>query len=295
MLRFLLIGSTGQIGWELRRTLPPLGKVIAPPREELDLGNSDSIRAAIRETRPQIIVNAAAFAAMNRVETQPDRAMLVNAVAPGVLAEESKRLGALLVHYSSAYVFDGTGVRPYKEDDAPNPINAYGRSKLAGERAIVAAGGDHIIIRLSWIHSLRGTNFLSAILQAAREKREIPVVNDQIGSPTWARTVAAATARVLQAWRPADVRRGIFHLSASGRVSRSGFAEEIIATGQRVSGDTAMWARVKPVASADYPLPAARPKYCVLDNTKVREAFGIEMPGWRSEVTGCVAERFTAT
>lgn len=290
MPKILLTGGTGQIGWELRHTLSPLGEVIAPPRNELDLASPDSVRAAVRQAQPDIIVNAAAFSSMDEAEAQPDLALRLNASAPAIMAEEARRLGALMVHYSSAYVFDGEGARPYVEDDTPNPITRYGRTKLAGEQAIAGAGAQHIILRLSWIHSLRGTNFLTAILKVAREKPEIAVVVDQIGSPTWARTVAQTTAKMLEKWRPSGGPAGIFHLSAAGMVSRCGFAGEIIAAARRVTGEKEQWARAMPVASSEYRVPAARPKYCVLDNARIRQAFGIEMPEWRDEVMACMSE-----
>ena len=289
MRRILLTGATGQIGWELRHTLAPTGEVIAPDRSRLDLALPDSIRGAIREAQPGIIVNAAAFSSMDKAEAEPDAAMQVNGVAPGVLAEEAKRLGALLVHYSSAYVFDGTGTRPYLENDTPNPINTYGRSKLAGEQAIAAVGGAHVIVRLSWIHSLRGSNFLAAILKLAREKPELPVVDDQIGSPTWARAAAAATTQMLDAWHKAGA-NGVFHLSAAGAVSRYGFAREIL-DAARERGDARIRATVRPVTTAEYPLPAARPLNCTMNCDKIARVFGIGMPYWKSQVGDCLAER----
>lgn len=291
MTTILLTGRTGQVGWELARELAPLGQVIALDRSQMDLANPDSIRAAIRQAKPDVIVNAAAFTSVDDVEQQPELALRVNGVAPGIIAEEARRLGALLVHYSTAYVFDGTARRPYLEDDPPNPINVYGRTKLAGERAIAACGGAHLILRTSWIYSRRGTNFLLAILKLAREKKELAVVDDQIGSPTWARTIAEATARLLEKRRRTNGAAGTFHLSAAGAVSRYGFAEEIIAIGRRLPGGSGPWAKALPVTSADYPLPAARPKYCALDNARIKQAFGIEMPDWKSQIQACLSAR----
>ena len=290
-MRILLTGGTGQLGWELRHALPPVGEVVAPPRGLLDLERPDSIRTAIRQVRPDVIVNAGAFAAMDPAEAEPERAMRVNGVAPGVIGAEAARLGALLVHFSSAYIFDGTATRPYPEDDPPNPINAYGKSKLAGEQAILDSGVRHVILRLSWIHSLRGANFLTAILRLAREEPEIPVVGDQIGSPTWARSVAQATAQVLARHRDADAPTGVFNLSAAGAVSRSAFAEEIIAIASGDTGDRRAWARVIPVSSAEYAVAARRPRYCLLDNSRMQLAFGIELPAWHAEVRACLAEQ----
>jgi dTDP-4-dehydrorhamnose reductase len=213
----------------------------------------------------------------------------VNGEAPGILAEEAERLDALLVHYSSAYVFDGASDRPYGEDDPPNPVNVYGRAKFAGEQAIAATGAAHVILRLSWIYSLRGANFLTAILERASQREELAVVDDQIGSPTWARPVAEATARILQQSLSARSRSGIFHLSAAGAVSRFRFAQAIIAAGSRLRSETRPWARVRPVASADYPLPARRPRYTVLAHRKIQAVFGIEMGEWQTQFDAFVA------
>ena len=288
MPRILLTGKTGQVGWELARALAPLGELIAPGRGEMDLADPDSIRSAIRQARPEIIVNAAAFASVDEVEAQPELAMQVNGVAPGILAEEAKRIGALLVHYSSAYVFDGRSTRPYVEEDPPNPINVYGKTKLAGERAIAACGGAHLILRMSWIYSLRGVNFLTTFLKLAREKKELPVVNDQIGNPTWARAVAEATATLLGSGDVRD-RAGLYHLSASGSVSRFTFAERILAIARellRMNTNTTL----KPVTTADYPLPAARPLNCATSKQKIGRAFGIEMPRWDAQLRSSLAQ-----
>ncbi|MCC7487967.1 MAG: dTDP-4-dehydrorhamnose reductase [Burkholderiales bacterium] len=290
MTRILIAGATGQIGRELARTLAALGEIVAPARAVLDLERPASIRAVLRDANPAVIVNAAAFAAMDEAETDPGRAQQVNGVAPGVIAEEAARLGALLVHYSSAYVFSGDAGRPYREDDPPGPINAYGASKLAGERAIAATAARHLVLRLSWVHSLHGANFLTAILRLARERPELPVVEDQTGSPTWARSVAAATARLIAHPDLDRAPSGIYHLSAAGAVSRRALAQAILAGARRVLGEAAPRARVVPVASADYPLPAARPRYAVLDNARLARAFGIRLPDWRVEIDACLAE-----
>ena len=285
MTTLLLTGRTGQTGWELQRALAPLGQLIAPGRGELDLSDPDSIRAAIRQAKPGVIVNAGAFTAVDEVEQQPELAMRVNCVAPGIIAEEAKRLGALLVHYSTAYVFDGNSARPYAEDDAPNPVNAYGRSKLVGERAIAATGCDHLILRTSWIFSMRGTNFLTTILKLAREKQDLPVVDDQIGSPTWARALAEATAGILKTRRRAG--SGIYHLTAAGQVSRHGLARKIIENARQLAPDRAAWPEVRPITSAQYPLPAQRPRYCVLATGRVRRDFGISMQPWEDQLLAC--------
>lgn len=285
MTTLLLTGRTGQTGWELERALAPLGKVIATSRGELDLADADSIRAAVRRAKPSIIVNAGGFTAVDEVERQPELAMRVNGVAPGVLAEEATRLGALLVHYSTAHVFDGVSTRPYAEYDAPNPVNVYGKSKLAGERAITAAGCDHLVLRTSWIYSFRGTNFLTAILALAREQQELPVVDDQIGSPTWARALAEATAEILK--NRTRTGRGIYHLSAGGQVSRYGFARRIIENARALAAGKGAWPRVRPIMSAEYPLPAQRPPNSVLATARIRRDFGISLPSWEDQLLAC--------
>lgn len=288
MTAILLTGRTGQTGWELQRALAPLGQLIATGRGELDLADPDSIRAALRQAKPAIIVNAGGFTAVDEVEQQPELAMRVNGVAPGILAEEARRLGALLVHYSTAYVFDGNSEQPYAEDDAPNPINAYGKSKLAGEKAIAAAGCDHLILRTSWIYSLRGTNFLTTILELARQKKELAVVDDQIGAPTWARAIAQATAQVLGQRRRAGA--GIYHLTAAGQVSRYGLTRQIIENGRQRAPGRTTWPEVRPITSAQYPLPAARPQYCVLATDRIRRDFGVSMPAWEAQLLACQQE-----
>lgn len=284
MTTILLTGRTGQVGSELQQALAPLGKVISTGRGELDLADPDSIRAAIRQAKPAIVVNAGAFSSVDDVERQPELAMRVNGVAPGVIAEETRRVGGLLVHYSTSYVFDGNSPRPYLEDDPPNPINAYGSSKLAGERAIVAAGCDHLILRASWIYGIHGINFLTTFLKLAREKPELPVVDDQTGSPTWAKTIAEATAELLRRREFAARPGGVFHLTAGGHTSRYEFARAIIDLMKEVSGISSGWAGVKPIASSAYPLPAKRPRSSVLSKDKIERVYGIALPHWRNQL-----------
>jgi dTDP-4-dehydrorhamnose reductase len=254
MLRILISGKTGQVGSELLTALAPLGSVTALDRSQMDLSNAASIRKAIREAKPEIIVNAAGYTTVDKAESEPDLAMRVNGVAPGIMAEEAKRIGALLVHYSTDYVFDGELDRPYLEDDAPRPVNAYGVSKLAGERAIEAVGGAYVILRTSWVYSRRGSNFVLTILRLAREKKELAVVNDQTGSPTWARALAEATAELLRRKDLIPKNSSIYHLSAAGHTSRYEFAKAIIRFMQEVLGTTVGWASVKPITSDQYPL-----------------------------------------
>lgn len=273
----MLTGKNGQVGWELQRTLAPLGEVVALGRQELDLGRPDQIRERIRDIKPNLIVNAAAYTAVDKAEKEPELAFAVNAVAPGVLAEEAKRLGAVIVHYSTDYVFDGTKSTPYTEEDEPNPINVYGRSKLEGEKKIQEARIPYVILRTSWVYGLRGKNFLLTILRLAQERDEIRVVNDQIGAPTWSRMIAEATALILARGYSFFVEKtGIYHLSAGGRTSWYGFAEKIIAGVYGASFKT----RLVPIPSSEYPTSSRRPAYSVLSNSKLSDRFGLVMPEW---------------
>lgn len=284
MKRILLTGRNGQVGWELERTLAPLGEVSAHDRATLDLADPDRLRAAVRATRPDIIVNAAAYTAVDKAETEPDLAMAINGTAPGILAEEAKRLGALLVHYSTDYVFDGTQDAPYTEDDTPNPINEYGRSKLAGERAIAAVGGRHLILRTSWVYGLRGHNFLRTILRLVAERDQLRIVDDQIGAPTWSRMIAEATALMLAQRQTAH---GLFHLTSAGDTSWCGFAKAIVelTTARRPSQP-----RLSPCTTADYPLPARRPANSRISGARLARETGLALPDWQAALAFCVAD-----
>lgn len=277
--KILVIGKNGQIGWELERSLCVLGDVVAVDRQSIDLANADSILTSVRKVQPDVIVNAAAYTAVDKAESEPELAMTINGNAPGILAEEAKRLGALLIHYSTDYVFDGTKRTPYTEDDAPNPINVYGKTKLAGERAVQAVGGNYMILRTSWVYGLRGNNFLLTILRLLREKAELRIVDDQIGSPTWCRTISDATAHIVAfALRnPGQLEAGLCHLTAGGQTSWCGFARAVaelaVARGQGQK-------TILPIASKEYPTPAKRPLYSVLANEK-RDSFLLSGPDWR--------------
>ena len=290
MTVILLAGGTGQVGSELRTTLVPYGRVIAPGRDRMDLADPDSIRSALREARPDVIVNAAGHTAVDRAEAEPELAMRVNGAAPGVMAEEARRGGALLVHYSTDYVFDGELDRPYVEEDEPHPVNAYGISKLAGERAVEAVGGAYLILRTSWAYGLVGTNFVRTILRLAREQPELPVVHDQVGSPSWARALAQATADLAGRRDLAAENSGIFHLSAAGHVSRFEFARYVIDAAREISGKADGWATVRPITSAEYPLPARRPRRPVTSKEKIRRVFGVQMPTWQDQVRAYLRE-----
>ncbi|TDN67220.1 dTDP-4-dehydrorhamnose reductase [Paraburkholderia sp. BL10I2N1] len=288
----LLTGVNGQVGFELARSLQGLGKVVALDRSGLDLSDLDQVRQVVREMKPWLIVNPAAHTSVDKAETDVEAAMRLNAEAPGVLAEEAKRLGAALVHYSTDYVFDGIKEGAYVESDAVNPQNVYGKSKLAGEQAIAAAGCAHLIFRTSWVYGTRGKNFLQTMLRLGADREELSVVADQYGAPTWSNTIAALSANVLaQAvavgkgdwWQEHS---GVYHLTASGTTSWHGFAEAIF----EFSGLTKKPV-VKPIPAASYPTPAARPVNSRMSNDKLADTFGLRAPDWRDALRLCMAVR----
>jgi dTDP-4-dehydrorhamnose reductase len=287
----LLTGINGQVGFELARSLQGLGKVVALDRSGLDLADLDQVRRVVRELKPKLIVNPAAYTAVDKAESEVDVAMRLNAHAPEVLAEEAKKLGAGLVHYSTDYVFDGTKDGAYVETDSANPQNVYGQSKLAGEQAIAASGCNHLIFRASWVYGRRGKNFLLTMLRLGAERDELSVVADQVGAPTWANTIAVLTANVLaQAAGAADVpswwnrQSGIYHLTASGSTSWHGFAEAIFNHSRFPKIP-----EVKPIPACAYPTPAKRPGNSRMSNDKLASAFGIQAPDWQDALTLCMA------
>jgi dTDP-4-dehydrorhamnose reductase len=286
----LVTGKTGQVGRELVRLLTPLARVIATGREQMNLAEPDSIRKAMREFSPDIVVNAAAYTAVDKAESEPELAMRVNGVAPGVLAEEAKRMNALLVHYSTDYIFDGLRGKPYVEDDAPNPVNAYGKTKLEGERAIAAVGGAFLVLRTSWIYSDQPPNFVLTMLKLARQKSELAVVNDQIGSPTWARTLATATADVLRQGTRARDEPGVYHLSARDYTTRFLFAKRILELAQEIAPGSTGMTVIRPVSTTEYPLPAQRPLNAATSKEKIRRIFGIEMSPWGTQLKAHLIE-----
>lgn len=291
--RILLFGGSGQIGYELRRTLMPLGEVTAPSHAEADFADPDSLRALLRRAEPQLVVNAAAYTDVERAEDESELATQVNGVAPGVIAEETARRGALLVHYSTDYVFDGTKPGPYGEDDPASPVNAYGAGKRTGETAIAAAGAGHLILRTSWVYAMRGRNFLRTVLRLARSCPELAIVADQRGAPTWARAIAKATAAILaRGWRPADgliAPSGIYHLTAAGETTWHGFASEIVRLAHARDPDFPA-PPVQPIATADYPTRAKRPANSILDNARLAATFGVALPDWRDQLAACLDE-----
>ncbi len=285
--RILLIGSAGQLGFELARALPAHGEVVALDHAALDLANADAIVAAVRSARPQLIVNAGAYTAVDRAESEPDRAEAINARAPGILAEEASRVGAVLIHYSTDYVFDGESEAPYDEDAAPNPVNVYGRSKLEGERAIAAIGGVGVVLRTSWVYGLRGQNFLTTMRRLGAEREELRIVADQVGSPNWTRSLATATAALASRGNgDLSERAGLYHLSGSGSASWFEFARAIFAGANRP--------RVVPISTAEYPTAARRPRRSVLASDKFARTFGIALPPWEAMLRDCVAERINS-
>jgi dTDP-4-dehydrorhamnose reductase len=295
MQRILVPGRNGQVGSELLTTLAPLGTVIGLDRGAMDLASRDSIRRAIRDAKPDVIVNAAAYNHVDRAESETDLAMQVNGIAPGIMAEEAKRLGAILIHYSTDYVFDGERDLPYVEDDPPSPVNAYGKSKLAGERAVAAVGGPHLILRTSWVYSARGSNFVLTVLRLAREKPELAMVDDQFGSPTWARALAQATVELLRKREMIGHHGGIYHLAAGGYASRFELANAIIGIMQELSGLTGGWAKVSPITTREFPLPARRPPHPVMSMEKIQRVFGVRMPHWREQLHGMLRELAKST
>jgi dTDP-4-dehydrorhamnose reductase len=283
-MRILLLGKYGQLGWELQRTLLPLGEVYALDYPEIDLTQPNSIRKTIREVNPEVIVNATAYTAVDRAESEPELAMAVNGRAPGVLTEEALNLNAVLIHYSTDYVFDGTGGKPYVEEDEPNPINVYGQSKLSGERAIGDVGGAYLILRTSWVYSLRRDSFVNKVLKWSRNQKTLRIVSDQIGSPTWSRILAEASAQLL-AMGKEDLygwitdRSGLYHLAGFGNVSRLEWAQAILEydPGQ----DEQMVEEIQPALTYEFPTPAKRPLFSALNCAKFKSAFDLRLPDWR--------------
>lgn len=294
-LRMLLTGAEGQVGWECRRSLQALGQVQGVGRAQCDLSRIEAIRALVRETKPDLIVNAAAYTAVDRAEAEPDLASAVNADAPAVLAEEARRLGAALIHLSTDYVFDGAKQAPYTEDDDCNPLSVYGRTKLQGEQAIASSGAAAIVLRTSWVYAMRGQNFLRTMLRLAREREELRIVDDQWGAPTWARSIAEAIAAITaRAGRDrgsiaasfAEL-GGTFHLTAAGRTTWHRFAQRLL---QRIADPQRRLRTILPIPTTDYPTPARRPMNSVLDCTRLAHRWGASLPAWDLALDLAVAD-----
>ena len=278
----LVTGAGGQIGFEVARLLEPHGDVIAADRAALDLAEPDAIVAAVRGAKPKLIVNAGAYTAVDRAESEAAIARAVNGRAPGILAEEAKRAGALLIHYSTDYVFDGKRTTPYPEDASTAPLNVYGQTKLEGEHAVAAAGRHSLVFRTSWVYGLRGRNFLLTVRRLAAERDEISIVSDQIGVPNWSRALAEATVRIVAGGlASAAERAGLYHLSATGSASWHEFAQAIVGDAKRP--------RVIPISTAEYPTPARRPAYGVLATQRFETTFGFGLADWREAFARCAA------
>jgi dTDP-4-dehydrorhamnose reductase len=283
VLRLLLLGKLGQLGWELRRTLAPLGDVTALDVPEVDLTRPEGFLPAARAAMPQVIVNATAYTAVDRAESEPQLARLINGEAPGLLAELAKDLGAALIHYSTDYVFDGAKGRLYVENDVPNPLGVYGASKLAGEQAIAQVGGATLTLRTSWVYSLRRDSFVTKVLQWARQQRTLRVVTDQVANPTWARMLAEVTAQLLARAGADPVgwlreRRGLYHLAGDGYASRFEWAQVALQFDPR--REEQVVETLQPALTADFPTPAQRPLFSALDCSRFTAVFGLRLPPW---------------
>ncbi|MDE2599481.1 MAG: dTDP-4-dehydrorhamnose reductase [Rhodocyclaceae bacterium] len=294
--RILLIGKNGQLGWELQRSLASLGELVALGSAECNLADADAIRATIREVRPRLIVNAAAYTAVDRAESEVEQAMAVNARAPGVIGEEAARIGAWVIHYSTDYVFDGKAEQPYAETDATNPLNVYGRSKLAGEQALQAVLERHLILRTSWVLGAHGGNFARTVLRLAAERSSLNVVADQWGSPTSAALLADSTAQLV---RQANMEGegnfpfGLYHLTAAGETNWCDYARFVVAAAEIAGKHLRLGpSDIMPIPSAEYPLPAARPANSRLNTEKFRTTFGLPLPHWEDGVRQVLMQVF---
>ncbi|MDD5580116.1 MAG: dTDP-4-dehydrorhamnose reductase [Methylobacter sp.] len=290
-MKILILGCTGQVGWELQRSLAPLGDVTALDRRQADLADAESLRHVIRDFKPQIIVNAAAYTAVDKAESEPDLAYSINAIAPSVMAHEAKTTNAWLVHYSTDYVFDGKQQGRYTEADATGPLSVYGRTKLEGERVIQESGCKTLIFRTSWVYAARGNNFAKTMLRLAKERDQLQVVGDQWGTPTSAELIADITAHALhQAMKKPEL-AGLYHLTASGETNWHGYACHVLTQAQMLGQSLKVKpSEVAPIATTNYPLPAARPKNSRLDTTKLQTTFGLHLPDWQVHVNRMLKE-----
>jgi dTDP-4-dehydrorhamnose reductase len=284
--RILLLGANGQLGHELTHSFAGAGELVAQDRHTTDLTSEEQLRAAIRAAEPDLILNAAAYTAVDRAESEPELAHAINAHAPRILAEEAARRNVLLVHYSTDYVFDGSKAGPWSEEDAPHPLNTYGTSKLAGEEAIRQVDGKHLIFRTSWVYAPHGRNFLLTMLRLGQERDRLSIVNDQIGAPTTATALAQATRSIVDGilasqFGAAQQWSGLYHMSCAGHTSWHGFAETIFTHAEELTLLHRAKPQVLPIPSSEYPTPARRPQNSVLSNRKLQQAFGIQLPDWQ--------------
>ena len=288
-LKILISGKTGQVAVELQKHLAGLGELIVLGRDVLDLSQPDQIRAQVRAHKPDLLIIAAAHTAVDQAENEPELAFAINAIAPGVFAEEAAALGIPLIHYSTDYVFDGRKPAPYTEDDATNPLGVYGKSKLAGELAIAASGAQHLILRTCWVYSTHGKNFLLTMQRLLQERSELRVVADQIGAPTWAGTIAQSTRALIERWQSGDAAAwGTYHLTASGETSWFGFTQAIAG---HLTAQGKACATLEPIPASAYPTPAARPQNSRLDCSKLAREWGVAQPDWEAALSACLAEQ----
>ncbi|MEJ3661183.1 dTDP-4-dehydrorhamnose reductase [Pseudomonas fragi] len=288
-MKILISGKTGQVAVELQKHLAGLGELIVLGRDVLDLSQPDQIRAQVRAHKPDLLIIAAAHTAVDQAENEPELAFAINAIAPGVFAEEAAALGIPLIHYSTDYVFDGRKPAPYTEDDATNPLGVYGKSKLAGELAIAASGAQHLILRTSWVYSTHGKNFLLTMQRLLQERSELRVVADQIGAPTWAGTIAQSTRALIERWQSGDAAAwGTYHLTASGETSWFGFTQAIAG---HLTAQGKACATLEPIPASAYPTPAARPQNSRLDCSKLAREWGVTQPDWEAALSACLAEQ----
>lgn len=285
-MRILLTGKNGQVGFELQRALAPLGEVVAVDQQECDLSNPEAIRKLVAEVAPQVIVNPAAYTAVDKAEAEPALAQAINGAAPGVFGEEAARLGALVIHYSTDYVFDGTQNGAYGESDAPNPQSVYGKTKLAGEQALQASGADHLIFRTSWVFGAHGANFAKTMLRLASERESLKIVADQFGAPTSAALLADVTAQVLSQFKRqgrVGFPFGLYHLVAGGSTTWHEYAQMVVRSALASGKPLKLKAEdVLPIGTSEYPLPAPRPANSRLDTSYLRQTFGLELPAWQN-------------
>jgi dTDP-4-dehydrorhamnose reductase len=288
---FLLFGADGQVGWELQRAFAPFGEVLPLTQADVDLAAVDALRTTIRQVQPSVILNAAAYTAVDKAEGEPETARLVNAVAPAIMAEEATALGAWLVHFSTDYVFDGSKAGAYLETDQANPLSVYGRTKWQGEQAIAVSGARHLTLRTSWVFGPHGGNFLKTMLRLAREREELSVVADQIGAPTSAELLADVTAHAVRAALRGDIDSGLYHLTAAGETSWHGYATFVVAEARRLGADLKLAdERIKAIPTEQYPLPAPRPRNSRLDCERIRMALDLDLPDWRWHVRRTLKE-----
>ena len=294
-MKILLLGKNGQVGWELQRSLAPLGELVALDRHNQDfcgdLTQLQGLAETVRVLRPDVIVNAAAHTAVDKAEIEPELARTLNALAPGVLAQEASKIGAWLVHYSTDYVFDGSGSRPWIETDEPAPLSVYGRTKLEGEQLIQAASARHLILRTSWVYAARGGNFAKTMLRLGQERERLTVIDDQWGAPTGAELLADVTAHAIRHVLQHPRQAGLYHLAAQGEVTWNGYAKHVIAQAGRASSAIKIIAKeVAAVPTSAFPTPATRPANSRLDTTKLQAAFGLRLPSWQQGLDRMLSE-----